>query len=52
MYLLHPDLGGDLLGMAGSDPLTEAWTREHPAIPIADEDYVSDNGAELSNPPA
>ena len=29
MYLLHPDLGGDLLGMAGSDPLTEAWTREH-----------------------
>ena len=29
MYLLHPDLGGDLLGIAGSDPLTEAWTREH-----------------------
>ena len=29
LYLLHPDLGGDLLGMAGSDPLTEAWTREH-----------------------
>ncbi|MEY2430715.1 MAG: hypothetical protein QOC92_440 [Acidimicrobiaceae bacterium] len=29
MYLLHPDLGGDLLGMAGSDPLTESWTREH-----------------------
>jgi hypothetical protein len=29
MYLLHPELGGDLLGMAGSDPLTEAWTREH-----------------------
>ena len=29
MYLLHPDLGGDLLGMAGSDPLTEAWTRQH-----------------------
>lgn len=29
MYLLHPDLGGDLLGMAGSDPLTEAWAREH-----------------------
>jgi hypothetical protein len=29
LYLLHPDLGGDLLGMAGSDQLTEAWTREH-----------------------
>jgi hypothetical protein len=29
LYLLHPELGGDLLGMAGSDPLTEAWTREH-----------------------
>jgi hypothetical protein len=29
MYLLHPELGGDLLGIAGSDPLTEAWTREH-----------------------
>jgi hypothetical protein len=29
MYLLHPELGGDLLGIAGSDPLTEAWAREH-----------------------
>jgi hypothetical protein len=29
LYLLHPKLGGDLLGMAGADPLTEAWTREH-----------------------
>lgn len=29
LYLLHPDLGGDLLEMAGSDPLTVAWTREH-----------------------
>jgi hypothetical protein len=29
LYLLHPDLGGDLLGMAGSDPLTETWAREH-----------------------
>jgi len=28
-YLEHPRLGGDLLGMAGSDPLTEAWAREH-----------------------
>lgn len=29
MYLLHPELGADLLAMAGSDPLTVAWTREH-----------------------
>jgi hypothetical protein len=29
LYLLHPDLGGDLLAMAGSDPLTVAWAREH-----------------------
>jgi hypothetical protein len=29
LYLLHPKLGGDLLAMAGSDPLTEAWAREH-----------------------
>jgi hypothetical protein len=33
LYLLHPDLGGDLLGMAGSDPLTEAWAREHHRSP-------------------
>ena len=26
-----------------------AWTREHPAIPIADEDFISDNGAEVYN---
>lgn len=29
LYLLHPKLGGDHLGMIGSDPLTEAWAREH-----------------------
>ncbi len=29
LYLQHPKLGGDMLAMAGSDPLTEAWTREH-----------------------
>jgi hypothetical protein len=29
LYVLHPQLGGDHLGMAGSDPLTEAWAREH-----------------------
>jgi hypothetical protein len=29
LYLEHGRLGGDLLGIAGSDPLTEAWAREH-----------------------
>jgi hypothetical protein len=29
LYLLHPELGGDQLAMAGSDPLTETWAREH-----------------------
>ena len=29
LYLRHPELGGDLLELAGSDPLTVAWAREH-----------------------
>ena len=29
LYLLHPEIGGDLLELAGSDPMTVAWTREH-----------------------
>lgn len=29
LYLRHPELGGDLLLRAGSDPLTVAWAREH-----------------------
>jgi hypothetical protein len=29
LYLLHADLGGDLLALAGSDPVTETWAREH-----------------------
>jgi hypothetical protein len=29
LYLLHPELGADLLAVAGSDPLTVAWAREH-----------------------
>ena len=29
LYLEHPRLGADLLGMAGSAPLTVAWTTEH-----------------------
>lgn len=29
LYALHPELGADMLEMAGSDALTVAWTREH-----------------------
>ena len=29
LYLRHPELGGDLLAMADSHPLTVAWAREH-----------------------
>ncbi len=29
LYLTHPELGGDQLALAGSDPLTVAWAREH-----------------------
>lgn len=29
LYLLHDRIGGDLLELAGSDPLTVAWAREH-----------------------
>lgn len=33
LYLLHADIGGDLLALAGSDPLTVAWAREHHRSP-------------------
>ncbi|MGV3758826.1 MAG: hypothetical protein ACO1PW_04685 [Actinomycetota bacterium] len=29
LYLNHPAIGGDLLELAGSDPITVAWAREH-----------------------
>lgn len=29
LYVRHPHLGGDMLALAGSDPLTVAWAREH-----------------------
>jgi hypothetical protein len=29
LYVRHPDIGADMLTLAGSDPLTVAWTREH-----------------------
>jgi hypothetical protein len=34
LYLRHPKLGGDLLALAGSDPLTVAWAREHHSPPV------------------
>lgn len=45
LYLDHPKLGGDLLELAGSDPLTVAWVREH-HLP-ADEWTVPAHTAEL-----
>lgn len=33
LYLRHPRIGGDRLGIAGSDPLTETWAREHHMAP-------------------
>lgn len=29
LYLQHPKLGADMLALAGSDPVTVTWTREH-----------------------
>ncbi len=29
LYVDHPTIGGDLLQLANSDPLTVAWAREH-----------------------
>jgi hypothetical protein len=29
LYLLHPELGADLLAVAGSEAVTVAWAREH-----------------------
>jgi len=29
LYLRHPDLGGDMLALAGSDALTIGWARQH-----------------------
>jgi len=29
LYLRHGEIGADMLAVAGSDPLTVAWTREH-----------------------
>jgi hypothetical protein len=29
LYLRHDEVGGDMLALAGSDPVTVAWAREH-----------------------
>ncbi|NIR38405.1 MAG: HD domain-containing protein [Actinobacteria bacterium] len=29
LYLHHPEIGADMLELAGSDPLTVAWAEEH-----------------------
>jgi hypothetical protein len=29
LYLLHPEIGAEQLELAGADPLTVAWAREH-----------------------
>ena len=29
LYIKHPEIGADLLAMAGSDPLVVKWAREH-----------------------
>ena len=29
LYLLHPEIGADMLELVGSDPLTVAWTQDH-----------------------
>ena len=29
LYLHHPEIGADLLGVAGNDPLTIAWAEQH-----------------------
>jgi hypothetical protein len=29
LYVRHPELGAEMLELAGADPLTVAWTREH-----------------------
>ena len=35
LYLQHDRIGGDLLALAGSNPITVAWAREH-HLPAAD----------------
>lgn len=46
LYLEHPRLGGELLGLAGSAPLTVAWAQEH-HLPVEDWTVPLDIGEAL-----
>jgi len=46
LYLRHADLGADMLALAGSDPLTVAWAREH-HLPSEQWTVPADVGATL-----
>lgn len=46
LYLEHPRLGGDLLELAGSDPITSSWAREH-HLPAEQWSVPPDLGAAL-----
>ncbi|NNK91193.1 MAG: HD domain-containing protein [Acidimicrobiia bacterium] len=46
LYLLHPEIGADLLEMAGSDPLTVTWAREH-HLPESDWTIAADVASAL-----
>ncbi len=45
-YVLYPELGVDLLELAGSDELVIAWSREH-HLPEADWTVPADLGRAL-----
>ena len=46
LYLHHDRLGGDLLELGGSDPLTAAWARQH-HLPASDWTVDPEIGAAL-----
>lgn len=48
LYLEHPRLGADLLGLAGSAPLTVAWAAEH-HLPPEDWTVPTDIGRALKD---
>jgi hypothetical protein len=48
LYLEHPRLGGDLLELAGSEPLTSTWAREH-HLPAEQWTIPTDIGAALKD---
>ena len=48
LYIEHPRLGADLLGMAGSAPLTVAWAAEH-HLPPEDWSVPSEIGRVLKD---